>query len=117
MTTITTNAGTVITPALVLGYSSARQPGTIIRQVLGGGVDALVQPAKPRTGTLELLFLTEAEAKAAEDLHASAFFFTLADADLSSVGMRYVLAGEVRRELHEDRIRWLLTVPFQEVPA
>lgn len=116
-TTITTSAGTIITPALVLGYRSARPSGTIVQPVLGGGVDVLVQPAKPRTGTLEFLFLTEAAAKTAEDLHSSAYYFTLADSDLSSVGMRYVVTGDILRELHENRARWLLTVPFQEVPA
>lgn len=116
-TTITPNTGATITPILVLGYSATRESSTIVSQVLGGGVDVLVQPTKPRAGALELLFTTEASAKQADDIHASGYYFTLTDTDVPSVNMRYVVTGAVTRELTAGRVQWVVTVPFQEVPA
>lgn len=117
--TITIGA-TIITPDQVDGYTSIRESGNIVHRILGNpSPDVTFRPAQLRTGTLRLVFDSEAEAKAAEDAHATATTTcTLDSDDAPTVAMTYVTdgAGRISRSLDDEtRDAWILEVPFQEV--
>lgn len=116
---ISSSSGAVSRPLLVLGYSSARSGRNVFQDVLGSGVqDVTLVAAGLRSGTLTYLFASESEAAACERLHAGTDVLTLADTDLTSVGMSYVLAGTLNRSLDsESRTLWTVSVDYREVTA
>jgi hypothetical protein len=118
MTTLSNGTAT-ITPTLVDGYSAGQEARTIAHPIISrpGPDDVTLRPAGPRTGILRLLFATEADAEAARALHAAPYVWTLTDADLSSIGMDYVVEGGTLGAALEDETRelWLLEIPFREV--
>ncbi len=118
MSTIT-RGGTTVTPRLVLGWDTTRRSRNIVHEIIGKpSPDVSVQPSAPRTGTLELFFLTEDEAVAADALHAAPGPLVLVNDDHDARSMRYVVDGDVRLQLDPaTRLRWTLSVPFREVLA
>lgn len=117
MTTLS-NGTVTITPELVTGYETMRTARTIAHDVIGRpDPDVTLRAAGTRKGRLELLFVDEASANQAAQLHAAASVWTLADPDLSTIGMLYVVAaGDITSSL-EDQSRelWLVSVPYLEV--
>jgi hypothetical protein len=104
-------------PQMVVGYDSARAGQNVFNSVLGrSNPDVTLLPAAPRTGTLTYLFTNEADAAECERMHQGTELLTLADSDLSTIGMTYVLDGNLRRQLDpETRSVWTVAVDFQEV--
>jgi hypothetical protein len=118
MATTITNGVDTITPTLVNGYRSGRPSRNVEHDILDrADPDVSLQPAGTRKGTLELVFDTEADAVAAETLHAGISTWLLGNTDHASVDMAYVLAagGEVELELDDTRKAWVVRVPFREV--
>lgn len=111
------HAGGTIHPDLVLGYQSSRESGNIIHTVPGrSNPDVTLRPARLRTGSLELFFADEYDAKAAEDAHANGSTFALVVEDRASVAMFYVVSGSISRELDsQTRKRWTVRVDYQEI--
>jgi hypothetical protein len=111
-------SGVKMQPLLVNGYETARPTRNVVHEILGTGVkDVTLRPASPRTGTLRLVFLTEATALQALTQHSNANYFSMGDTDLTTIGMRYVVTGTVTSSLDdESRSIWLVEVPFQEIP-
>lgn len=115
-TTITNiDTGAKVTPLDARGYESARAARTIIHEVLGTGkIDVTVRPAPTRSGTLALVFTSEATAAAAEAMLTSAATFRLAEPLLPTIGMTFVVTGNVSRSQDETRTVWFVDVPFRE---
>lgn len=114
--TVNDGSGDSVSPTLVLGYQVERESQNIVHQIIGGGIAVTLVRPNPRTGTLELFFLEEADAFDAADKHAAETTFTLSDTDRPSINMTYVVSGSVYVELDpETRNRWLVSVDFQEV--
>jgi hypothetical protein len=116
MTTIS-NGTTTITPRLVLGYAARQQSRNVVHEVIGRrDPDVTLRPAGTRTGTLRLLFLTEAAAASAFDDLGSADVWTLLDADVSTIGMAFVVDGQMEVSLDDRTItRWTVSVEYREV--
>lgn len=113
-----TDGTTTITPLLVLGYQTNQTGRNVLHDILGrADFDVSLRTAGLRSGTLNLLFGTEADAQAARVFHAAAARFTYTDTDVPSAGMVYVLdAAQMTLELDPDTQRkWTLAVPYQEV--
>lgn len=104
-------------PLVVVGYDSARAGRNVFNPVLGRGYpDVTLQPATPRTGTLTFLFTSEADAAECERMHRGTDLLTLTDSDLSTIGMTYVLDGNLRRQLDPETLSvWTVAVDYQEV--
>lgn len=120
MTTTIAQGATTLTPQLLLGYASTRDSGNIIHRAIDdpSNIDVTLRPASLRSGTLRFLFLTHAEGLAAEALHSNATALTLNDTDLPGVDMSYVVDGRIELELDDEtRLRWVLSVDYQEVSA
>lgn len=118
MSVITNTAGARIVPIYVLGYETTRRSQSIFHDIIGGGQDVTLRPATRRSGTLRLLFATEAQAVAAETAHASGTVLRLQDDERTSIDMSYVLSGILVRRLDDDsRELWTLDVGYQEVAA
>lgn len=115
MSTITAG-GTVITPTAVTEYQSTRAGGNVVHRILGRtDPDVTLRPAQLRTGTLEAIFTSEADSRAAEVAVGDAGVMQYAD-DVSTVNMTFVLGeGGVQRTIHESRAVWLLTIDYVEV--
>lgn len=116
MTTLS-NGTVTITPTLVTGYEAPSESRNVAHVIIGrAGDDVSLQPDSLRNGSLELLFVSKADAWAAREMHAAAGVFTLADDDIPEIGMRYVRDGSMTLALEsETRELWLLTVGYREV--
>ena len=119
MTTTITRGVDSVSPALVLGYKSARTAKNLIHPIIGRpDPDVTLAAAGLRTGTLELFCLDLAQALAVEALHAGEGVCQLEDTDLPALNMFYVASGEIGLELDEEtRLRWVVSVEYQEVLA
>jgi hypothetical protein len=117
LTTTLSNGTDTIAPDLVDGYESSRTARTLTHDVIGrADPDITLRPADTRKGQLRLVFGDEAAAAAAEISHAGTSVWTLTTSDLTTIGMRYVVAeGDVTRILDATRACWIVTVPFREV--
>lgn len=114
---ITHSAGT-ITPGVIDGFSATIPARTIVHAILGrSDPDITFKPAGLRTGTLQLVFATGADAAAAVAALRIPQVLTLSDADVPEVGMSFVVAeGDLVSALDPRTRRvWTVTVPFQEV--
>lgn len=115
---ITVNDGTAATssPALVLGYQTARESQNIVHDIIGGGIAVTLVRPRPRSGRLELFYLTEAAAFDALTKHSRETTFTLTDTDRPAVNMTYVTEGAIDLALDEEgRTRWIVSVGYQEI--
>lgn len=111
-----TSDSTTISPALVLGYETSRESQNTVHDIIGGGIAVTLVRPRPRSGTLELFFLTEGDAFDAMTKHSLESSFTLSDTDRPSVNMTYVVSGALDLRLDEaTRTRWVLSVGYQEV--
>lgn len=117
-TTITTGT-TTITPTLVTGWQASQESRNIVHTIIGRSTpDVTLKPANMRTGTLEMLFETAADADEARIVHMEAAVFTLTSSELAEVNMAYVVAGTISSVLEDETRRlWTLSVDFQEVDA
>jgi len=118
MPTTLTDGVTTLTPTLNLteGYNLSRESANQLHWILGDPSPAVtLRPAKLRTGTLKLRFVTESSADAAVAMHARPAIFTLTDTDLPLSSMRYVLDGTVARDLDPEAFVWIVSVDYQEI--
>jgi hypothetical protein len=105
------------TPTTVLSpWATSWQSRNIIHDLIGGGIAVSLVAPRPRSGTMELLYQTEALAFAAATLHQEETTFTLIDDQTTNVSMTYVVAGEVSVRLDEETLKaWVVTVGYQGV--
>lgn len=116
MTTITrVSDSATTTPTIVDGYAAAYEGANVVHTLIGGGIAVTLVPQALRSGTLQLVYDTEADAWEGVNLHLGTDTFTLSDADVPSVNMLYA-AGTVSPAL-EDQTRavWVVSVDFQEL--
>jgi hypothetical protein len=116
MTTIS-DGTTTLTPLSVLGWSSSRESRSRVHRPIGRpDPDVTLRPAALRTGTLRVLCADEAAAVAMEELHAAGRVLTLADPDVSAVGMAYMVSGALSSDLDPMTLsRWVVSADFTEV--
>ncbi len=108
--------GNTTSPALVLGFEATQESLNIVHDIIGGGVGVTLVRPRPRSGTLSLLYLTEADADAARLLHGRETTFTLTDADRPTLTMTYAVNGTIGIALDsQGRRRWTVDVGFQEL--
>lgn len=117
MTTVT-NGQINITPILVTGYDAAQDTRTIRHDIIGrASADYSLNPAGPRTGTLEMLFDREDVAEQARVAHMQVAIWSLYDPDRWTLPRAYVVQGGQLGHVLEDSTRnvWLIRVPYAEV--
>lgn len=117
MTTSISTGTTTITPELVLGWSTSQDSRNVIHSIIGrSDPEVTLQPANLRTGTMELFFLSEAEAEEARLIHSSAAIFTLYSDEITSANLYYVVTGSISMALEDETRRyWTVTVDYQEI--
>ena len=114
--TITAEAGGTTTPTLVLGYATTRAGRNIVHDLIGGGIAVVLVAPRPRSGTLELLYESEADAAACFDLHSLETTYTLVDPERPGIGMVYAIDGDIGLALDNDtREMWIVSIPYQEI--
>jgi hypothetical protein len=111
-------AGTT-SPLMVLSpYETAHASRNVIHDLIGGGIAVSLVAPRPRAGEIALLYADEATANAARLLHLIPTTFTLTETDVGSVGMTYVVDGEILPALDDVTVRrWVLTIGYQEIDA
>lgn len=113
------NGTTTINPVAVLGYESTSEHGNIVHRILGSEqVDVLLRPASLRSGSMTLLMgIDEAGSAAAETALRTATIWTLTPGnDPSTVGMRFVVTGDVTRTLDDATVTvWTVGFGWQEI--
>lgn len=117
MTTTIFAGATTITPSLVLGYETASESGNRIHQIIGAQDPAVTLGSEGmRSGTLKMIYPTQALAWAARSFLKTSNIFTLASTDETVIGMRFVRDGAMTIELDEDTLStWILTIDYHEV--
>jgi hypothetical protein len=106
---------TQLAPAMVLGYDVGQQSRNIIHQLIDGPVAATLLPASTRQGVLKLFFEDAASAENARAKHATAGTWYYLDTDQPQEAMWYAVNGTVRKYQSDNRKRWILEVPYNEV--
>lgn len=114
---IITHGATTIAPDIIDGFDSRRDSANIVHEILGrSNPDITFRPAGLRTGTLTLVFASETESAAAENVHVSGTVFTIVSTDRATIQMTYVVQGEISRKLDaETRDAWVVEIGYQEV--
>lgn len=113
------DGSTVITPQLILGWEAAQDSRNVIHSIIGKAEpDVTLKPANLRTGTLQLLFLTAAEATSARVMLIQALPFLIESDETFLDNFHFVVSGAVSSVLEDEtRKLWTLSVDFQEVTA
>lgn len=115
-----TSGTTTVTPDLRVGYAASRTPRTSVHRLLNGSISTTLREAALRSGTLTLLFTSEAQANACVALHRTAARFTITDPDAPWGDMTYVLSegGNITRDLDDQTLTvWFVSIDYQEVTA
>ena len=117
MSATITHAGGTITPRLVLGFEGYRTSRNILHKLLDRAAPAVTfRPAAPLSGTLELLFLTQAAARSCDSAHATGGLFTFIESEWADTEpLVYVVTDETGIRLNKDQKRWVCSIPFQAV--
>lgn len=111
-----THEGVTLRPLLILGLEDQYESGNVFHKLLSGREDLTTRPAGPRTGTLGMLFASEADAEQAFRLHRDTGTFTLVYEERPSWFLTYAPDGRVVRTLDPETMNtWMLAVPFREV--
>lgn len=121
-----TDGTTAVQPRVLDGWQSTRAVRTVVQDVQGGGVDAWLQPASPRSGTLTAMFVGMSDAFSLEALLGAGTVLTFADSDEPARGMTFVASGDIRVTRGDDALLlpdgteefgWAVEFGFQEVTA
>jgi hypothetical protein len=117
MTTTISSGATTITPELVTGWESSNETYNIVHDILSRSTpDITLRGSTTRSGTLTMLFLTEASCETARALHAGANVLTLASTEITAANFDYIVAGPVVTMLEDvTRSYWTLTVDYREI--
>jgi len=117
MTTTISSGATTITPELVTGWESSNETYNIVHDILSRSTpDITLRGSTTRSGTLTMLFLTEASCETARALHAGANVLTLASTEITAANFDYIVAGPVVTMLENvTRSYWTLTVDYREI--
>ena len=109
---------TYANPLLVLGWETSADSGNILHKLLDGTIVPSLAPAGMRRGTMRLLFDAgdHQAALAAFELHRQRARFELHGSPNPAQAVRYVLDGQMQLALSDNAKRWVLSVPYQEVP-
>jgi len=117
--TITANApgsGSTTPTTILSPYEARAQSRSIVHDLIGGGIAVSLVAPRPRAGVLDLLFETESDADAAFRLHFQETTFSLVESDHPSLGMTYVVDGDLSIALDEQTLTvWIVSVSYQEI--
>jgi hypothetical protein len=108
-------AGTTTPHFVIAPYATDWQARNVVHDLVGGGIAVSLVPPRPRSGSLELLYLTEADAFACAALHKASTTFTLTETSRTHVSMTYATSGSVTVRLDGNANTWIVTVGYQEV--
>ncbi|KMM45612.1 hypothetical protein CWIS_09740 [Cellulomonas sp. A375-1] len=111
MTSIT-HGTTVTTPDLVLGYETSVEKPIRRHPIIGGGLAVTLASTEPRSGTLHLLYVAEADAVAAFYLLQQPGSFDLDDDQRPHISMSFVAE---RARLRLEQGRWIVEADYLEV--
>lgn len=122
MATLITSGANVISPTIVLGFTSTRASMNNIHDVVArANPDVSLRPAGLRSGTYELGFAgdtSEMDSFIAEALLATPVVFTVVSDERTTVQLSFVLSGNLTRALEtETRDAWIVSFDWQEVTA
>ena len=117
MATTITSGATTITPELVTGWESTNDTYNIVHDILSKNTpEVTLRGSQTRSGTLTMLFLTEASCETARALHTGSNVLTLASTQITAANFQYVVAGNVSTVLDDDTRRyWTLSVDYREI--
>lgn len=106
-----------ITPALVLGSFESEDPVQTLVHVIPGREtpDVTLRPAQASTGVMRLFFLSHAQADAARVFHRAAAVFGTGS-DMEWLPAAYVPQRGIRRAQQDHAGRWVIEIPYQEIP-
>lgn len=123
MTVSFTSGATAVQPLVINGWESARTSQSFLHQIVGGGIDAVLRPATPRSGTLAAVFTDKAAAFALEMLLAAGVIVTFADTDVPDLNMAFVASDDIRVTRADEAVTidgadtyiWLVEFSYQEL--
>jgi hypothetical protein len=100
---------TVLSP-----YSYERRNRTVVHELVSGGIAISQIAANPVSGTVEVLFNVEADARALVTLLAVAGTYSLTESTMPTANMTFVPIDAVTIALDESTLTaWIVTIPYQ----
>lgn len=116
MTTITGTGGTH-TPTLFLAYSTTREAGNVIDDLIDAGLSVQLRAASSRRGRFEALFTSLASAVSLEAELALGQVLTLVEPSATALSMDFVCSGRINVDIDKPtRKEWIVSWDFREVP-
>jgi hypothetical protein len=116
MSTLLTKGITTLTPLALTGYALTRPTRNVKHDIIGTPIpDITYADAGLRSGTLEFLFGSLAEAQAADSMFSDFGYTIMSDTDRDDIELKFVADGNIAVELAEDRIHAFCRVDVQEV--
>ena len=117
MTAAISNGALSASPKDITGYASTREARNIAHVIIGQSEPAVTfKPAGLRTGTLQLLVDTLADALAVEAVYTATGIVTLTDTDLPLLNMQHVATGNLTVALDDaTHAFWTVAVDYTEV--
>lgn len=119
MTSTITSAGGNVTPTLIDGYQAEREARNILHEIINrSDPDVTFRAPGLRRGAFTCVFASQTDAVAAYGILSLPQSFTIADSDVPSIGMTFVVPdGETIKIALDTTTRrtWIITVPFAEV--
>lgn len=116
--TITALDGTsdATSPGALVSVDPSSDSGNTIRNLIDGTIAVTLVGDRPPSGTLKLIYTSDAEAISARRLLGRATSFSLTCASRASLDMTFVRKGAMSWPLHNDLENvWEFSVGFQEV--
>lgn len=119
MTSTITHIGGTITPTLIDGYEADREARNIVHDIVNrSDPDVTFRAPGLRRGAFKCVFANQLDAVAAFGALSIPQAFTVADTDVPSIGMTFVVPDGQNIRIALDnttRRTWIITVPFAEV--
>lgn len=116
-TTISYSGGVTVTPDLALHASADVEIGsrTVTHEILDGAPVHTLRPARPKTGTIHLLFTSSARAHAAADALVAPDVYTVTSDDDVSLNLRIIIRSVRVEQAADARRNWAVHVGYEAV--
>lgn len=104
-------------PQEITAWETEQQSRNVVHTIIGRtDPDVTIKPASSRSGTLELLFLTAADANTARGILTNGASFTISESTAWLNGLTFVMSGSITAVL-EDTTRnlWTISADFTEI--
>lgn len=116
---ISTAKTSAFTPQIITGWTTYQNSRNVVHEIIGkASPDVTILPGSTRSGSVETVFTTQADAENARLVLSNGTTFTIKDSETWNNGYTFVTNGTIKQELEEvTRDLWTVTFDYTEITA